>query len=101
MNTISKLKNTKGNNSAKLQLEYWLLFSAYHLILLHICSKIMKISLTVQSFRTDTIFILKIPKENISLKKIMTLRFLFSAYCLMKLYICSKFHKNIDDLLKL
>ena len=23
--------------------------------------------------------------------------FLFSAYCPMKLYICSKFHENIDD----
>ena len=31
-------------------------------------SKIMKISLTVQSFRTDTIFILNIPKENNSEK---------------------------------
>ena len=34
------------------------------MLLLHICSKIMKISMTVQSFRTDTIFILNIPKEN-------------------------------------
>ena len=54
----------KGNKSAKLQMVYWLLFSAYHLILLHICSKIMKVSLAVQSFKTDTIFILNIPKEN-------------------------------------
>ena len=37
-------------------------------MLLHICSKIMKISLTVQSFGTDTIFILNIPKENNSEK---------------------------------
>ena len=58
--TISKLKNTKGNNFAKLKMEEWLLFSAYHLILLYICSKI---SLAVQSFRTDTIFILIIPPE--------------------------------------
>ena len=29
----------------------------------------MKVSLTVQSFRTDTIFILNIPKENNSEKK--------------------------------
>ena len=65
MNTISKLKNTKGNNSTKLQTEQWLLFSAYHLMLLHICSKIMKrLSLTVQSFRTDSVCILNIPKEN-------------------------------------
>ena len=32
-------------------------------------SNIMKISLTVQSFRTNTIFILNIPKENNSEKK--------------------------------
>ena len=37
-------------------------------MLLHICLKIMKISLTVKSFRTDTIFILNIPKENNSEK---------------------------------
>ena len=37
-------------------------------MLLHICSKTMKISSTVQSFRTDTIFILYIPKENNSEK---------------------------------
>ena len=43
--------------------------SAYHLMLLHICSKIMKISLKVQSFRTDAIFILNISKENNSEKK--------------------------------
>ena len=38
-------------------------------MLLHICSKVMKISLTVQSFRTDTSFILNIPKENNSGKR--------------------------------
>ena len=37
-------------------------------MLFPICSKIMKISLTVQSFRTDTICILNIPKENNSEK---------------------------------
>ena len=38
-------------------------------MLLHICSKIMEVSLTIQSFRTDTIFILNNPKENNSEKK--------------------------------
>ena len=33
-------------------------------MLLQISLKILKIPLTVQSFRADTIFILKIPKEN-------------------------------------
>ena len=69
MNTIPKLKYTNGNNSTKLKMEKWLLFFAYHLMLLHICSKIMKISLTVKRFRTDTSFILNIPKENNSGKK--------------------------------
>ena len=68
-------------------------------MLLHICSNIMKISLTVKSFRTDTNFILNIPTENNSennSEKNGELWFLFSAYCPMKLYICSKFHENID-----
>ena len=39
-------------------------------MLLHICSNIMKISLTVQSFRTDTIFILNVPNENNSVKMV-------------------------------
>ena len=69
-------------------------------MLLHICSKIMKISLTVQSFRTDTIFILNIPKESNSEKKMVELWFLFSTYCPKKLYICSKFQENIHDRFK-
>ena len=50
-------------------MEEWLLFSAYHLMMVYIFSKIMKVSLTVQCFRTDTIFILNIPKENNSEKR--------------------------------
>ena len=73
---------------------------AYHLMLLHICSKIMKISLPVRSFRTDTVFILNIPKENNSEKKTMELWFLLSAHCPIKLHICSKFHENIDERFK-
>ena len=69
-------------------------------MLLHLCSKIMKISLAVQSFKTDTIFILNIPKEN-NAEKMVEVWFLLSAYCPMKLYICSKFHENIDDRFKL
>ena len=58
----------------------------------------MKFSWTVQSFRTGTIFILNIPAWRIILKKKMVeLWVFFSAYCLMKLYICSKFHENIDE----
>ena len=71
------------------------------MMLLNICSKIMKISLTVQIFRTDTIFKLNIHEENNSEKMLLELWFLFSAYCPMKLYICSKFHENIDDCFKI
>ena len=54
-----------------------------------------------QSFRIDnTIFILNIPKENNSEKKMVELWFLFSAYCPVNLHICSKFHENIDDRFK-
>ena len=60
----------------------------------------MKVSLTVQNFRTDTIFILNIPKENNFEKKMVELRFLFCANCPIKLHICSKFHENIDDRFK-
>ena len=68
-------------------------------MLLHICSRIMKVLLTVQSFRTDTIFLPNIPKGNYS-KKMVELWFFLSAYFLMKLYICSKFDEYIDDRLK-
>ena len=68
-------------------------------MLLHICSKIMKISLKVQSFRTDRIFILYTPKENNS-EKLVELWFLFPACCPVKLFICSKFQENIDDRFK-
>ena len=63
----------------------------------HICSKIVKISLTVRSFRNDTLFILNIYKENNSENNNNGgLWVLFSAYCPIKLYIWSKFHENID-----
>ena len=70
-------------------------------MLLYICSKIRKISLIVQSSRSDKIFILNIIKENKSEKKMVELWFLFSAHCLVKLYICTKFYENIDDVFKL
>ena len=47
-------------------------------------------------FKTDTTFILNISKEINSEKKMVELWFLFSAYCPMKLYICSKLNENID-----
>ena len=65
-------------------------------MLFDICSKNVKVSLAIQSFTADTIFVLNIPKENNSEKKIVELWFLFSAYYRMEHYICSKFHENFD-----
>ena len=68
-------------------------------MLLHICSKIIRVSLTVQIFRTDTIFILNIAKAN-NFETMVELWLLLSAYCPMKFYICSKLHENIDGRFK-
>ena len=76
-------------------------------MMLYICSKYYEnifffslsfFYLLFQSFRIYTIFILNITKENNSEKKIkMKLRFLFAAHCLIKFYICTKFHETILD----
>ena len=58
-------------------------------MLLTICSTIIKNSSTVQSVRTDIIFIL--PGTPLQVE----LLFLFSAHRLMVVYICTKFHENI------
>ena len=68
-------------------------------MLLHICSNTMKISLTVQSFRTDTIFILNIPKEN-NLNKNGGLWFVFSTYCPMNFIFVPSFMKISTDRFK-
>ena len=65
-----------------------------------VASKIMEISLTVQSFRTDTIFILNIPQKNNSEKngRVMVLVLcIFSdeAFYLFKCY------ENTDDCFKI
>ena len=39
--------------------------------------------------------------RRIILKQMVELWFLFSAYCPVLLYICSKFHENIDDRFKI
>ena len=61
----------------------------------------MKVSLTVQSFRTDKIFILNVPKENNSERKMVELWFLFSAYCPMKFIFVPSFIKILMTDLKL
>ena len=63
-------------------------------MLLDICSKIMKISLTVQRFRTNTIFILHIPNESNSEKRV---ELVVLVLCILsdEVYICYKFHENI------
>ena len=52
------------------------------------------------SFGSDTISILNIIKEKNSKENKVQLWFLFSAYFLLRLYICTKFHENIDDRFK-
>ena len=47
------------------------------------------------------IFILNNTNENNSKKMKVELWFLFSAHCLIKLYICNKFHENILHCIKL
>ena len=64
------------------------------------CSKFMKISLSVQGFRTHTVSILNIANQNKYEKKMVKLWFLSSAHCLIKLYICIKFHEIIDGRFK-
>ena len=56
----------------------------------------MKISLTVQIFRTDTIFILSFPKENNS-GKMMVLVLCILSYEALYLF---QVHENIDDSFK-
>ena len=55
----------------------------------------MKYSGWYQSYRADTIFIRKISKGHNSIKMYVECRFLFSAHCLIMVYICTKFHENI------
>ena len=43
------------------------------------------------------IFIPKISKGHNSVKNVGGVKFLFSAYHLMMVYICTKFHENILD----
>ena len=50
----------------------------------YIGSKFMKISLTVESFRTYLVFLLNITNQNNSENKMVELWFLSSAHCMMK-----------------
>ena len=68
-------------------------------MLLHISPNIIKISLTVQSFRTDTMFIQNIPKKNNSDKNV-GLWFLFCAYCPISFIFVASFMKTSIDSFK-
>ena len=46
------------------------------------------------------IFIGKLSKGHNSVKNVCGVTVLFSAHCLMVVYICSKFHENILDGIK-
>ena len=60
----------------------------------------MKISLTVISCRADMIFILIISKGHKFCKNVDELWFFFYPHDLVKLNICTKFHENLTDSIK-
>ena len=60
----------------------------------------MKVFLTVLNYRTDTIFNQKNSKGHNSVKNVSGVMFFFPAHCLMVAYICTKFHENILDGIK-
>ena len=59
-----------------------------------------KIFLWYLSYREDTIFIAKLSNGHNSVKHLGELQFFFSAHRLMVDYICTKFHENILDGIK-
>ena len=70
MDTISIGKITKGNNSAKKQVEQLLLKSARRLSCFILLPRFVKLSRPNQSYRADTISTLKITKGNNSAKDV-------------------------------
>ena len=99
--TISILKITKGNNSAKniggVTVVYLFTSSGhalyFYLVLWHYLKR-------YQSYRADTISILKITKGNNSAKNVGGVTVLISARRLVMLYICAKFHEIISNGIK-
>ena len=72
-------------------------FSAHRLIVLYICIKFMKISQKVSELLRRQRFSYSNFQRGIILSKMQAeLPSLFSAHCLVVLYICIKFHENIS-----
>ena len=93
---ISIRKITKGNNSAKNVggvTDFNLCTSSGHA--LYFYQVLWNYLERYQSYRADTISLLKISKGNNSAKNVVGVTILISACCLVMLYICAKFREII------
>ena len=99
--TISILKITKGNNSAKnvggVNIVNLCTSSGHALYLCQLSWNYLE---RYQSYRADTISIRKISKGNNSTKKVGGVTVLISARCLAMLYISTKFCEIISNGIK-
>ena len=99
--TISILKITKGNNSAKnvggVTVVYLCTSSGHALYFYQVLRNYLK---RYQSYRADTISILKITKGNYSAKNVGGVTVLISARRLVMLYISTKFCEIISNGIK-
>ena len=99
--TISILKITKGNNSAKnvggVTVFYLCISSGHALYFYQVLWNYLN---KYQSYRADTISILKITKGNNSAKKVSGVTVLISARRLVMLYISTKFCEIISNGIK-
>ena len=99
--TISILKITKGNNSAKnvggVTVVNLCTSSGHALYFYQVLWNYLE---RYQSYRADTISILKISKGNNSAKNVGGVTVLISARRLIRLYICTKFREIISNGIK-
>ena len=76
-------------------MELQLFFSAYHLIMVHICITFGKNIKRFQGYGAKMLLILFITKGHNSLNIIHGVNVLFYGHHLIMIYICIKFHENI------
>ena len=82
-----------------MKVELGFMFSGHRLMTLYkrISTKCRENSQRYQSYGTDTIFILEFTKGHNSAKMEVELWFLFSAYGLLMLYICTKLCETVSN----
>ena len=100
MDTISKGKITKGNNSAKNSGGATVVNLCTSFVMLYISTRFCEIILKYRSYRVDTISILKITKANNSAKNVGGVTVLISAPRLVMLYISNMFCDIISNGIK-